>query len=158
MKSLIYAFAFALLAVSVSANGKSDKSFPMDIQQGTYVLQAGSTSDCLDGDLEIKAVERDYSILVGARLLVSDVRDGRILKSSDDGECEFKISGNAMSGRLKVTWTEKCKNREARWDELEFSYGNGEIKYKKVWKVAEKGPLKGTSTCHLKLSSLPAKR
>ena len=134
MKTLTFRLFLFFLFFSANPVWGSEIKFPLDIQDGTYVLQEGSSSDCLEGDLEVKKIDKDYSILIGARLLVSDVREGRISKFSNDGECDFKIFGNSKAGHLKATWIEKCKGKEARWDELDFSYGKGEIEYKKIWK------------------------
>jgi hypothetical protein len=152
MKMNLLVFLFSIFFFLSNSCFAGNETLPLGLVQGSYVAATGSSGDCLEGELEVKKVDKDFSILIGNRVLVTNVKQGKISYFHDDGECEYRINGSGKIGELKATWTEKCKGQGPRWDDLDLTFKDGKLEYKKTWKETPAGVIKGQSTCQLKLA------
>lgn len=122
MKTLI----LILFSVSSFASEKTDFLDKMGLSEGTYELTSGP-STCQSGTLKVLDVDKELSLMLGARTLATNVTKKEF--SEKERDCTFTNKNDLSPKKLLSSSIEKCNSTESRYsieikvqDEKTFEY------------------------------------
>jgi hypothetical protein len=115
--SRIILIASTFASMSVMAISNTEKS--VGIASGEYVLEKGSSEECLSGDLTYLAVDDFVGVKLGAHLLVQGANKTSFELSERD--CKFSYKNKVSQGSVSSRIRQNCKDSGLTEREVKLS-------------------------------------
>lgn len=119
------------------------------LEPGLYSLKRDSHEDCLSGSLYTVSLDKDFTLMLGEKLLLTGL--GRGAFSDIDRECKTDVKTSFQKGIAKMVNTETC-SKVVRIYQTTLVVDKGGFSYTNT--VSEKGKVIKHLNCELELNKV----